>query len=62
MPRGRKPEGQEVLSNAERQARYRARQQAPQPPAVISRRSPADRRSRSRRWHDTIAEVSAQPR
>jgi hypothetical protein len=57
MPRGRKPEGKEVLSNAERQARYRARQQAPQPFAAISRRSSTDRRSRSRRWHDTVAEL-----
>jgi hypothetical protein len=57
MPRGRKPEGETALSSAERQARYRARQQAPKPPAAISRRphSPAHRRSRARRWHDTVA-------
>ena len=29
MPRGRKPEGEQALSNAERQARYRARHMAP---------------------------------
>ena len=28
MPRGRKPEGEQALSNAERQARYRARHMA----------------------------------
>jgi len=55
MPRGRKPEGETALSSAQRQARYRARQQAPKPPAAISRNTPADRRSRARRWHDTVA-------
>ena len=57
MPRGRKPEGETALSSAERQARYRARFHAPKPPALIGRRShsPADRRSRARRWHDTVA-------
>ncbi len=55
MPRGRKPEGETALSSAERQARYRARHHAPKPSAVISRRPPADRRSRARRWHDTVA-------
>jgi hypothetical protein len=28
MPRGRQPEGEHALTNAERQARYRARHQA----------------------------------
>jgi len=57
MPRGRKPEGETALSSAERQARYRACLHAPEPPVVIGRRphSPADRRSRARRWHDTVA-------
>jgi hypothetical protein len=56
MPRGRKPEGETALSSAERQARYRARQHAPKPPALIGRRphSQADRRSRARRWRDAI--------
>ena len=59
MPRGRKPEGEIALSSAERQARYRARHHAPKPPGVISRRphSPADRRSRARRWHDAVADL-----
>ena len=59
MPRGRKPEGQTALSSAERQARYRARQHAPKPPGVISRRPPPDRRSRARRWHETVAALVA---
>jgi hypothetical protein len=60
MSRGRKPEGDSVLSNAERQARFRARlQQASQPPVVIRRRPAADRRSRPRRWHDAVAELLA---
>src|SRR5215208_2747502 len=32
MPSGRRPKGEHALSNAERQARYRARRQAEQPP------------------------------
>jgi len=55
MPRGRKPEGETALSSAERQARYRARLHTPKPPAAVSRRPPPDRRSRARRWHDTVA-------
>src|SRR3954466_7851557 len=55
MPRGRKPEGETSLSNAERQARYRARRQSPQPSVVIRTRRPMDRRPRPRRWHDAVA-------
>jgi hypothetical protein len=54
MPRGRKPEGENALSSAERQARYRARNHAPKPPAAISRNTPADRRSRAKRWRDAV--------
>jgi hypothetical protein len=54
MPRGRQPEGDTVLSNAERQARHRARQKTIQPPAVI-KRPKADRRSRVQRWDDASA-------
>ena len=57
MPRGRKPEGEISLSNAERQARYRARHQSPKPPVVIRARRPADRRPRPKRWHDAVAEL-----
>jgi len=55
MPRGRRPQGGSALSNAERQARHRARQPAQQPTAVIRHRPSADSRSRSQRWHDTVA-------
>jgi hypothetical protein len=64
MPRGRKPKGEQALSNAERQARYRARRMAqPAPVAtrprpllrVLSR--PADRRSRTQRWRDAVSEL-----
>ena len=61
MPRGRKPEGEQALSNAERQARCRARRQAPLLlPAVPPRRS-ADRRSRPRRWRDAVREPLVLP-
>ena len=53
MPRGRQPEGETTLSNAERQARYRAARAAGTPAIRTCR--PTDRRSRARRWHDTIA-------
>jgi hypothetical protein len=57
MPRGRKPEGEQALSNAERQARYRARHMAsPSPVATRSRRT-ADRRSRPQRWRDAVGEL-----
>jgi hypothetical protein len=54
MPRGRQPEGEHSLSNAERQARYRARREAQQPAPVVRYRRPADRRTRAQRWHDTV--------
>jgi hypothetical protein len=52
MPRGQKSEGETPLSNAERQARYRARHWKQPPPAVIRTRRPVDRRSRPQRWDD----------
>jgi hypothetical protein len=42
MPRGREPEGEAALSNAERQARYRVRRQAPRPPLTIKQSRPAN--------------------
>ena len=59
MPRGRLPEGETTLSNAERQARYRARHENDRPTPVIRvrYRRPADRRSRPQRWDDAIAEL-----
>jgi hypothetical protein len=59
MPRGRQPEGEHALSNAERQARYRARREAQQPTPVVRYRRPADRRTRAQRWHDTVTGLVA---
>jgi hypothetical protein len=59
MPRGRKPEGEQALSNAERQARYRARHLAQPAPVAIRPRHPADRRSRPQRWRDAVNELLA---
>jgi hypothetical protein len=59
VPRGRKPEGDVALSNADRQARYRARQQAPHTPPKVMRSRPADRRGRAHRWRDAVAELLA---
>jgi hypothetical protein len=54
MPRGREPEGETALTNAERQARYRARRQTEQSP-VIARQPRAPRQSRRKRWDDALA-------
>ncbi len=59
MPRGREPEGQTALSNAERQARYRARHQVDQPAVAIKRPPAGKRRSRAKRWNDAAAELIA---
>jgi hypothetical protein len=59
MPRGRPPQGERALSDAERQARYRARLKAEAETPKIRYRRPADRRSRPQRWHDAIAELLA---
>jgi len=58
MPTGRQPEGEYTLSNAERQARYRARREA-QPALVVRYRRPVDRRSRLQRWNDLVAGLLA---
>ena len=57
MPRGRQPQGEHPLSNAERQARYRASHRADKPKPVIRYRRPADRRTRPERWSDAIGEL-----
>ncbi|HTD72103.1 MAG TPA: hypothetical protein VK652_01145 [Steroidobacteraceae bacterium] len=57
MPRGRIPESSVPLSNAERQARHRAKMLAVQPPAI--KRPRTARRSRSKRWNDALAEMIA---
>jgi hypothetical protein len=59
MPRGRPPENGQALSDAERQARYRARLKAEGPAPKIRYRKPADRRSRPQRWRDAVAELIA---
>ncbi len=59
MPQGRQPSGEHALSNAERQAQYRARHQAEQPPPKVRYRQPADRRTRTQRWYDTVANLVA---
>jgi hypothetical protein len=45
--------GETAMTGAERQARWRAARETGEP--VIRIRQPADRRSRIRRWNDTIA-------
>jgi hypothetical protein len=55
MPR--RPIGEKAMSNAERQARYRATRAAAMP--VIHTRRPQDRRGRARRWHDSVATLIA---
>ena len=57
MPRGRNPDGDHALSNAERQARYRARCATSPPKAATRPRRPTDRRSRPKRWRDAVAEL-----
>jgi hypothetical protein len=57
MTRGRGPEGEMPLSNAERQARYRMRHQATETPAVVRTRRPVDRRPRPKGWHDAVREL-----
>jgi len=48
--------GERAMTDAERQARYRAARAAGTP--VIRIRRPADHRSRARRWDDTVAELT----
>jgi hypothetical protein len=58
MPKDPPIEDNQVLSNAERQARYRARK-AEKAGTTIRYRRPADRRTRPQRWHDAVAELLA---
>jgi ferric-dicitrate binding protein FerR (iron transport regulator) len=59
MPRGRQPEGEQALTGAERQARYRQRQARSR--AVSSPRSFRQPRpaSRAQQWHDAVAVLIA---
>jgi hypothetical protein len=52
-----KPIGETAMTDAERQARYRAARAAGKP--VIRVRHPADHRSRARRWTDHVAGLVA---
>ncbi len=60
MPRhskpGPRPTGQQALTGAERQARYRDRHAGA---VVIRYRRPTDRRSRPHRWRDAVAKLIA---
>jgi hypothetical protein len=47
--------GERAMTDAERQARYRAARTAGEP--VVRTRRPADHRSRVRRWDDAVAEL-----
>ncbi len=57
MPRGRPPQGDRPLSDAERQARYRARLKAEAEAPRVRYRRPTDRRSRPQRWRDAVSEL-----
>jgi hypothetical protein len=59
MPNGREPDAHGPLTNAERQARWRARRLAPQPPLTLKRPTATARRSRPKRWNDALAELFA---
>ncbi len=58
MPRGREPEGSTALTNAERQARFRARRLTLPSPGAAKSPRPA-RRSRSKRWNAALAKMIA---
>jgi len=55
MPRH--PIGETAMTDAERQARYRAARAAGKP--VVRARRPADHRGRASRWHDAAATLAA---
>ena len=57
MPRGRPPQGDHPLTDAECQARCRARRQAQQATPIVRYRRPNDRRTRTQRWRDAVAEL-----
>ena len=58
MPKNLPSDGSLALTNAERQARHRARKAEQAEPTIRFRR-PADRRTRLQRWHDAVAELLA---
>ena len=58
MPDDLPTEASQALTNAERQARHRARK-AEQAGIAIRYRRPANRRTRPQRWHAAVAELLA---
>jgi len=57
---GRSPEGERVLTGAERQARYRLRLDSaatPGAPQTVQPRTPPRGRTRPQRWHAAVAEL-----
>jgi hypothetical protein len=59
---GRTPEGEQALTGAERQARYRLRLGLAADPAqapTVPPRRPVRARALSRRWHDAVAGLVA---
>jgi len=59
MSRGRKPQGRPALTDAERQARYRARLVVAPPPSIHRPDGSALHRTRLQRWHAAVAELLA---
>jgi hypothetical protein len=57
MPRGRRPDGEKALSNAERQARHRANRLMTPVEVITKPCRPTDRRSRPQRWRDAVKEL-----
>ena len=55
MKRGPKPLGEQTMTPAERQARYRAAHAEGAP--TVRYRKPADRRSRPQQWVDAVARL-----
>ena len=59
LPMGRRPEGDEALTGAERQARYRTRHNAAMPPVQPSRPTKRGSPTRPQRWQAAVAELVA---
>jgi hypothetical protein len=59
MARGRRPQGEQALSNAERQARYRLRHQSDRGVPTQRHRQPVDRRSLAEQWKASVAALLA---
>jgi len=56
---GRRPEGEQAMTGAERQARYRDRQASPPAPQPAHPRKPPRGRTRLQRWNAAIGEIVA---